>query len=276
MLKEMVQAKTCGLNRELPVIELNGERLLTTELLAQVYNTDIKNISNNFNRNKEKFIEGKHYFLLQGHELKEFKAIHLKDESLKFVSQLYLWTERGANRHCKILDTDKAWEQFDNLEETYFRVKEQKPTCIEDLIIMQAQSMKDLKQQVDKANNHALEAKATAEESKQEIQGIRDIVALSPNQWKEDTAKLINKIANKLGGFEHISPIRKEVYRLLDNTYGVKLNTRLLNKQKKMALEGAPKYKIDKLNKVDVIADDKKLINGYVNIVSKLAIKYGV
>ncbi len=37
---------------------------------------------------------------------------------------LYLWTERGANRHCKILDTDKAWEQFDSLEETYFRVKE--------------------------------------------------------------------------------------------------------------------------------------------------------
>ena len=37
---------------------------------------------------------------------------------------MYLWTERGANRHCKILDTDKAWEQFDNLEETYFKVKE--------------------------------------------------------------------------------------------------------------------------------------------------------
>ena len=42
----------------------------------------------------------------------------------KGTSQLYLWTERGANRHCKILDTDKAWEQFDNLEETYFKVKQ--------------------------------------------------------------------------------------------------------------------------------------------------------
>lgn len=41
----------------------------------------------------------------------------------KRAAQLYLWTERGANRHCKILDTDKAWEQFDNLEETYFNVK---------------------------------------------------------------------------------------------------------------------------------------------------------
>ena len=43
-----------------------------------------------------------------------------------------------------------------------------------------------------------------------------------------------------------------------------------------MALEGVPKYKIDKVNKLDVISDDKKLINGYVNIVGKMAIKYGV
>ena len=42
----------------------------------------------------------------------------------KNANQLILWTEKGADRHCKILDTDKAWEQFDNLEDTYFKVKE--------------------------------------------------------------------------------------------------------------------------------------------------------
>ncbi|GAA0234381.1 hypothetical protein GCM10008921_18370 [Metaclostridioides mangenotii] len=107
-------------------INFKKQNVITTELLAEVYGTDVKNISNNFNRNKKNFEKNKHYYLLEGEELKEFKGIHLKDESLKFVSQLYLWTERGANRHCKILDTDKAWEQFDNLEETYFKVKENK------------------------------------------------------------------------------------------------------------------------------------------------------
>ena len=63
-------------------------------------------------------------FYLDGEEFKHFKTNHLKDDWLKRVSHLYLWTERGANHHCKILDTDKAWEQFENLEETYFRVKE--------------------------------------------------------------------------------------------------------------------------------------------------------
>ncbi|WP_332869829.1 phage antirepressor KilAC domain-containing protein [Clostridioides difficile] len=108
----------------LQVIERNNERVLTTQQLADVYETDSRNISNNFNNNKDKFIVGKHYFLLQGDDLKNFKGIHTEYENLKFASKMYLWTERGANRHCKILDTDKAWEQFDNLEETYFKVKE--------------------------------------------------------------------------------------------------------------------------------------------------------
>ncbi|TQX66231.1 ORF6N domain-containing protein, partial [Clostridioides difficile] len=43
-----------------------------TQQLADVYETDSRNISNNFNNNKDKFIEGKHYFLLQGDDLKNF------------------------------------------------------------------------------------------------------------------------------------------------------------------------------------------------------------
>lgn len=106
-------------------IEYKGQPVLTTELLAQVYETDTNNIKVNFNRNKGKFKEGIHYFLLQGDALREFKR-EVTESNLVTpnVNQLYLWTERGANRHCKILDTPKAWEQFDNLEETYFLVKE--------------------------------------------------------------------------------------------------------------------------------------------------------
>lgn len=105
-------------------ITYKGQKVITTEMLAQVYGTDSENITRNFSRNKGKFIEGKHYFYLQGKELRKFKGTRLLDGCLKYTSHLYLWTERGANHHCKILDTDKAWEQFENLEETYFRVKE--------------------------------------------------------------------------------------------------------------------------------------------------------
>ncbi|WP_081800489.1 ORF6N domain-containing protein [Metaclostridioides mangenotii] len=38
---------------------------MTTELLAEAYGTDVNNIKNNFNRNKDNFEEEKHYYLLQ-------------------------------------------------------------------------------------------------------------------------------------------------------------------------------------------------------------------
>ncbi|EDE8442018.1 phage antirepressor Ant, partial [Salmonella enterica subsp. enterica serovar Pomona] len=31
-----------------------------------------------------------------------------------------LWTERGAARHAKMLETDQAWEVFEKLEDCYF------------------------------------------------------------------------------------------------------------------------------------------------------------
>ncbi|KOY64160.1 ORF6C domain-containing protein [Clostridium sporogenes] len=113
-------------------VEVNGERVLTTEQLGEVYEVEEVRIRQGFSRNQDKFQEGKHYFKLQGEELKQFKREYLKDTSLK-LNSLMLWTERGANRHCKILDTDKAWEQFDNLEETYFRVKNNLPKLSREL-----------------------------------------------------------------------------------------------------------------------------------------------
>ena len=93
-----------------------------------------------------------------------------------------------------------------------------------------------------------------------DVQGIRDIVALNPNDWRKDSAGLLNKMALKLGGYEHLKDIRAESYKLLDERFGVDLQCRLTNKRRRMADEGVCKSKRDKLNQLDVIADDKKLI----------------
>ncbi|EMJ5513342.1 ORF6N domain-containing protein [Clostridioides difficile] len=254
----------------LQVIERNNERVLTTQQLADVYETDVNNIQTNFNRNKERFKENVHYFLLQGEYLKEFKNQPTNSQLVsKHSSQLYLWTERGANRHCKILDTDKAWEQFDNLEETYFKVKQHKPSCIEDVLIESLKEMKDLRLQVNQANNIALEAKT-------EIETIKDVVSLDSTSWRTNTHQLIARIAKKQGGFEHINMLRTESYELLNKRFGVDLHRRLINKRRKMAEEGVSESKREKVNNLDVIQDDKKLIEGYVAIVKDMALKYGI
>lgn len=97
------------MNKLIPV-EFKNQRIMTTKTLAEQYGTEETNIKTNFNRNKERFIEGKHYYQLEGLELKEFKRIvtDSNDPSIKFSNTLTLWTEKGAARHAKILDADEA------------------------------------------------------------------------------------------------------------------------------------------------------------------------
>ncbi|EAQ0896684.1 ORF6N domain-containing protein [Salmonella enterica] len=101
--------------------------VITTELLAQLYGTEVIRIQQNHARNAERFIEGKHFFKLVGLELRELKHRLSLSESVKIarnVRSLILWTERGAARHAKMLETDQAWEVFEKLEDCYFSQKQ--------------------------------------------------------------------------------------------------------------------------------------------------------
>lgn len=101
--------------QQLQIVEFKGKRVLTTQQLAQCYGTTRHIISNNFTRNKDRYVINKHYIPLEGTALQEFKTCHQFDDSMKRVSILYLWTEKGALLHAKSLNTDKAWEVYDYL-----------------------------------------------------------------------------------------------------------------------------------------------------------------
>lgn len=104
-----------------PEIYYRNQKVITTESLAVGYGADVKNIQDNFTNNKERFVEGKHYFKLEGNELQEFKSYPDNFGLVnKFARHAYLWTERGASRHAKMLETDQAWDFFELLEDTYF------------------------------------------------------------------------------------------------------------------------------------------------------------
>lgn len=103
-------------------IEKDGKRVITTAQLAESYGTTTRAITDNFGNNRNRYIEGKHFYCLTGDELKAFKS---KTENFGFapnINKLYLWTEKGTLLHAKSLNTDKAWEVYDYLVEHYFRV----------------------------------------------------------------------------------------------------------------------------------------------------------
>lgn len=109
---------------ELTVTEYQDIRVLTTQQIAEAYETDTKIISNNFNRNKDRYEEGKHFICLDGEEKRDFINRHQFDDGSKKAGKMYLWTEKGAFLHAKSLNTDKAWEVYDHLVDTYFKAKQ--------------------------------------------------------------------------------------------------------------------------------------------------------
>ncbi|MEA5224627.1 ORF6N domain-containing protein [Enterobacter cloacae] len=106
--------------RDLQIIEYRGQRVVTTEQLAAGYGATEQMITNNFNRNKSRFVEGKHYFKLSGGDVEilrnSFSGLQISSKA----RTLTLWTERGAANHAKILETDQSWEFYDDMAEFYF------------------------------------------------------------------------------------------------------------------------------------------------------------
>lgn len=120
MKTELVPVAASDLQR----IEYRGQRVVTTEQLAAGYGATEQMITNNYNRNKSRFIEGKHYFKLSGEEVEilrnSFGGVQISNKA----RSLTLWTERGAANHAKMLETDQSWEYYNDLTEFYFTHRE--------------------------------------------------------------------------------------------------------------------------------------------------------
>jgi len=107
---------------QLQIIERGGHRVLTTQQVADAFGVETKQLLRNFQRNSERYTEGKHYYALNGEALKAFKAERQNDDNLKFASSLYLWTEQGAWLHAKSLNNDKAWKAYSMLVDDYYTI----------------------------------------------------------------------------------------------------------------------------------------------------------
>ncbi|WP_192900910.1 ORF6N domain-containing protein [Photorhabdus luminescens] len=113
--------------QDLPSIHHNSIPVITTELLAKLYDAEINSIQQNFKRNSERFVAGKHYFKISGEDLRNLRLTMSQLQISPKTRSLILWTERGAARHAKMLETDQAWDVFEALEDFYFNQKDVAP-----------------------------------------------------------------------------------------------------------------------------------------------------
>ncbi|MFE1562648.1 phage antirepressor KilAC domain-containing protein [Bacillus velezensis] len=112
------------MNNNLTVVEQDGQRVLTTAQLAEAYGADEKLIQQNFNNNKTRYKEEKHFILLHGDGLRAFKRDFENLGIAPNINKLYLWTEKGALLHAKSLNTDQAWDAYEMLVDDYYKMRE--------------------------------------------------------------------------------------------------------------------------------------------------------
>ena len=191
--------------RNFKILEFKNQRIITTKVLAEQFGTEEVNISKNFKRNETRFIEGKHFFKLQGEALKEFKTTYLKDDSSMLrINCLYLWTDRGAARHAKILDTDEAWDVYEALEENYFNPREK-----------QLSPMDQLRLQYEVLEEH--------EERFNKLENKIDSLELNPSQRKQIQNARHKKVSELLGGTKSLAykdvSFRSRVYSDLGRAF---------------------------------------------------------
>ena len=130
---------------------------------------------------------------------------------------------------------------------------------IEDLIIMQAQSMKQLKAEV-------------AAQGEQ-IQTIKETLIEVDEDWRRDINLKLNRIAYKRGGGQEYSNIKTQSYDILEDRAHCDLATRLRNLRARLELRGETQTKINNVNYLDVIEADPRIKEIYTTIVKELAIR---
>lgn len=245
-------------------IENEGKRVLTTAQLAESYGTDSKVISYNFNHNRERYTEGKHFYCLTGEEKRDFcNRLEIHDGSKATV--FYLWTEKGALLHAKSLNTDKAWEVYDFLVENYFRVKEQTPDY--SALSPQLQFMIQMEQR-----QNALET--AVKSTNQRIDNMCEAMQVRGDNWRKKTHSLINRIASATGN--EPGDIYLDIYAELEFRAKCDLSIRFDNLYNRLYERGVSQSRLDRLNNIDVIAADKRLTEIYLGIVKDMAIECNI
>lgn len=184
----------------LRVTEYRCQRVLTTQQIAEAYGTETDSITKNFNRNKDRYIAGKHYICLEGEELKNFKTNGQIDLSSK-INKLYLWTEKGAFLHAKSLNTDKAWEVYDRLVDEYFSKKEDTglPMTYRDTVAQLLESL-----------DREAELQAQLDTSK-DWYSIKRVAALNGVSWKTFKWRKLKEAGDRMG---------YDVKKIFDANYG--------------------------------------------------------
>ena len=260
-------------NHEIFVKNYNGQRVVTLKDIDTVHERPDGTAKRNFNANKQRFVEGKHYFVVGSDEIRTSGLFPISDND---HTQKALITEQGYLKLVKSFNDDLAWEVQDQLVDSYFKIKQ---TVSGELspqmqLLMQMVNTMAEKELADKERDRQIAfAQETASKAVETTERMKDVLISPFENWREDINKKVRQVA-QASKIPH-QELFTCMYNDLERVGRCDLSTRQRNKRERMERAGCTKTDIQKeTTKIAVIEDDARLKQIFEDIVRKYGAKY--
>ena len=118
------------------------------------------------------------------------------------------------------------------------------------------------------------ELETAVQTTNRRLDSMCETMQIKGDNWRKATHSLINRIATASG--QEQRAIYLDIYDELEYRAGCNLSIRFDNLSSRLFARGVSQSRINRLNYVDVIADDKRLTEIYIAIVKEMAVKFNV
>lgn len=241
-------------NTQVLVKEFSGQRVVTFKEIDAVHGRPDGTASRNFRSNREHFIEGEDFFKITPDEFR--RAIGEMDSRQQ--NDITLITESGYLMLVKSFTDDLAWKVQRELVNGYFRAKAANSQFASLSPQLQALISIEMRQQEQERRMDELSVQFEQNAKRMDnLAAAWSAPLASGDNWQESANHAINSAVQYFG--LNYQKFRHDLYEELERTAGVGLQQRLTRLQNRMAASGATATQRRAVNKLTIIAQDRKL-----------------
>lgn len=124
------------------IVEYLGKRVVTLDMIDKLHHRPDGTASRNFTKNKERFEDGKHFYLVDFSKNNDFRSFNIEVPPRGLI----VITERGYSMLVKSFNDDFAWDVQEQLSDSYFDTGKQMSTA--EFILHQAQIAVDQERKI--------------------------------------------------------------------------------------------------------------------------------
>lgn len=172
-----VQGKMDFMEKEIPVVSggFGRDRMcILAKTVAEIHGVELKAVNQNISRNEKRFKDGIDVIDLKNSvtlSYPDLEQLGYSKQSIANAKHIYLLSERGYAKLIKIMDTDEAWDIYEELLDSYFHMRDEK------------------EEQMKMETNETMKVDFTFGEA------VAEIYALTGHNW-DKTSAYVNAILN--------------------------------------------------------------------------------